>query len=89
MKATVHDETALYAECKRLYLIDAHTDQQAAEKYLRAISDVDAALLYIDAHSNSWTCLSSVEEERQVLDTLEKLAQEGLAFSKSQKERKQ
>lgn len=70
---TVHDEILLYQECRRLYEIDAHTDPQAAEKYLQAIEDVDAALHYIDSHKNSWTCLSSVEEERQVCEVLDKL----------------
>jgi hypothetical protein len=86
MKATtVREDYVLYAECKRLYLLDAHTDPNAAERYLAAIEDIDSALLYIDAHApNAWAMLD-VEQEKVVLEVLSRLEQEGLEFSRSQK----
>jgi hypothetical protein len=85
---TVHQEIPLFQECKRLYLIDAHADPNAAARYLAAIEDIDSALLYIDSHPNSWTALDAATE-KQLLETLDKLTREGEEFSRSQKERKQ
>jgi hypothetical protein len=83
---TVHDETTIYAEVRRLYLIDALSDPKAAERYMHAIEDVDTALLYIQAHPNAWQTVDAATE-KCVLETLNKLTEEGLAFSKSKKER--
>jgi hypothetical protein len=87
MKATtVHQEIPLFQECKRLYLIDAHTDPEAATRYLAAIEDVDSALLYIDSHPNSWTA-SDAARNKQVCEVLDRLTAEGEEFNRSQKER--
>lgn len=86
MKATtVHDEISLYQEVRRLYEIDAHTDLQAAERFLQAIEDIDAALIYIDAHPNAWQTLDAATE-KCLLDTLSRLEQEGLEFSRKERD---
>jgi hypothetical protein len=83
---TVHDETALYAEVRRLYVIDALSDPEAATRYMRALEDVDSALLFISQHMNAWTGLTYLQE-KEAFATLDKLEQEGWAFSKKEKEK--
>jgi hypothetical protein len=83
---TVHDETTLYAEVRRLYLIDALSDPEAATRYMRALEDVDSALLFISQHMNAWTGLTYLQE-KEAFATLDKLEQEGWAFSKKEKEK--
>jgi hypothetical protein len=85
---TVHDEMSLSQECRRLYEIDARSDPKAAERYLAAIEDIDAALSYIDAHPNAWQTLDAATE-KQVCEVLDKLTEEGLEFSRSRKKGKQ
>jgi hypothetical protein len=90
MKATtVREDYVLYAECKRLYLLDAHTDPNAAERYLAAIEDIDSALLYIDAHApNAFaTTPDGSAEMAEIMEVLDRLTQEELEFNRSQKER--
>jgi hypothetical protein len=84
---TTHDECSIFSEVRRLYLIDARTDREAAVKYLRALEDVDAALIYIDSHPNSRTALDAATD-KQVCEVLDKLVAEGEEFSRSKKEGK-
>jgi hypothetical protein len=95
MKATsVHQEIPLLQEVRRIYLATS-TRSGAAEEYLRAISgDVDDLLAYLDAHSSTgtgtaWaTTPAGSEEDKAVCEVLSRLEQEGLEFSRSQKEQK-
>jgi hypothetical protein len=85
---TVHDERLLLQEVRRIYLATS-TQPGAAEEYLRAISGgVDDLLAYLHSHAkDAWaTTPAGSVEEKQLLDTLEALAEEGRQFGK--KERK-
>jgi hypothetical protein len=89
MKATVHDETRLYAEARRLYLLDARLDPEAANRFMWALENIDNCLLYIDAHApNAFaTTPDGSAEMAQIVEVLDRLTQEGLEFNRSQKER--
>ena len=87
-KIQADSNALLFAECTRLYLLDARLYPQAATRYLWALEDIDHALLYIQEHVNAWQGVTSIQEEKQICEVLDRLTEEGLAFSRSQKEQK-